>query len=212
LDSIPTHQILMHSRVNRVLLWILTLVVFMVFGIALTLLILSITLHPEAPQWAFKEIHVKELDTRRASDCDGAAACLETKIEVKILAHNPVKKRAIFYEEIRIGAFMLEGVQVGGEYVIEPFYQESLETSTIRAVFGSNELIPLDAWMWKRLQQEVGERVLRVQIRIQGRTIVKIMKWVKQRFKFVVECDAHFRIPRDSPSTTFSFNACIDKT
>ena len=212
MDRIATHRILINGRVNRTLIWILMFMAFMVFAICLTLLILLITLHAQAPQWGFKEIHVKELDTSRASDCDGAAACLKTTIEVKILAHNPIKKRRMFYEDIRIGALLLGGVQVGGEYVIEPFYQDSLETSTIRVVFGSNELIPLDAWTWKRLQQEVGERVLRVQIRIRGRTIVKIMKWVKQRFKFVVECDADFSIPRDSPSTTFPFHACTDKT
>jgi len=212
LDSIATHRILIHSRVNRTVFWILTLMVFMVFGIGLTLLILLITLHPQAPQWGLQEIHIKELDASTASDCDGAAACLQTNMEVKILAHNPIKNRAIFYEDLRIGALMLEGVQVGGEYVIGPFYQGSLQTSTIRAVFGSNELIPLDASRWERLQQEMGERVIRVQIRIQGRTIVKLMKWVRQRFKFVVECNAHFSIPRDSSFTTFSFHACRDKT
>eukprot|EP01018_Ginkgo_biloba_P017939 Gb_24832 [translate_table: standard] len=207
---VDSHRIL-HSRLNRSLFWILTCMVFIMFGIGLMVLILFIALHPQAPQWDIKEIHIIEFDALSNVSCIGrAAACLRIEMEVQILAHNPIKKRGIWYDHLHIASLIINQAQVGQEYVLSPFYQDCLETSTIRAVFGSDELL-LEDWMWQRLQLDVERRVLRVQIRIHGATRVLLIKGINQHFKVRIECTAEMRIPRDTPSTTFVSKTCKEK-
>ncbi|KAL3754263.1 hypothetical protein ACJRO7_001491 [Eucalyptus globulus] len=145
--------------------------------VALVILVWLI-LHPAKPQFTIKEADIDQLNI--------SSPCLNSSIQLTLLAENPNGKVGIYYDDLQAYA-AYRGQQITVGSTLPPFYQGYQHSDLLTASLVGNGLPVADS-LGYQVERDQTAGKLALSIKLNGQLRWKVGTWVSRKNMLNVNC------------------------